>query len=188
MPWVVLNFKGDELINEIGEEFGKFIDITDAPPKKPGLYVANVLAESDDEMEKFFKLMWEKGKIGLYVDEGYMIKNRSKYFRSLLTQGRSLKIPIITLSQKPVYVDRFVFSEADFHQIFFLSDDRDEDVAREFAPYKRMTGFTTKELPEFYSFYHDVKKRSVNILSPVPDRGTILALFKERAGTRRFFL
>lgn len=188
MPWFVLNFKEDDLISEIGEEFGKFIDLDSRLPKRPGIYVINVLPESDEELEEFFKAMWSRGKNGLYTDEGYMIKPRSKWFQALLTQGRAKKIPMITLSQRPVYLNRFVFSEASFHQIFFLADDRDIEAVSAFAPIKKMTGQTPAQLPRYHSFYYDVKGREMNILRPVPDRGTILALFKERAGNRRFFL
>jgi hypothetical protein len=189
MPWFVLNFKSDELINEIADEFGKNIDLTDKLPKKPGLYVIDVLPESEEEMEKFFQALWSRGKNGLYTDEGYMIKNRSKWFRAILTQGRAKKVPTITLSQRPVYMDRFVFSEASFHQVFFLADDRDIDTVSAFAPMKKMTGYSPTDLPKYYSFYYDVKGRKMEVLRPVPDRGTILALFKSRANPgRRFFL
>jgi hypothetical protein len=189
MPWFVLNFKSDELINEIADEFGKTIDLTSKPPKKKGLYIIDVLPESEDEMEKFFQALWAQGNSGLYTDEGYMIKSRSKWFRAILTQGRAKKVPTITLSQRPVYLDRFVFSEASFHQTFFLADDDDIQRVSAFAPMKKMTGFTPSDLPKYYSFYYDVKDRKMEVLKPVPERGTILALFKERAGTgRRFFL
>src|SRR5579862_5410488 len=68
-PWTIFDFKGDPLIGRIPrlEE----IDIRAAPPKHRGLYVVRPLPGDDKEVADYMWRVWEKGKHGLFVDEGY---------------------------------------------------------------------------------------------------------------------
>lgn len=124
-PWFVIDFKGDALIAEIGPDE---IDVRAKPPMQPGVYVVRPKPMIDDEyLTEFLWKLWKQEYCGLYTDEGYMIPGvRNPAFRALLTQGRSKKIEMVTLSQRPVWMDRFTFTEADFWQIFRLNglDDR----------------------------------------------------------------
>ena len=169
MPWVIIDFKTDEHINSI--ERAQYITTKDTA-KRPGIYI--VQPEPDDEdLEDFLTRIWQRGRTGVYVDEGYMMsenKGVERRFRTLLTQGRSKHIPMIVLSQRPAWISRFVFSESDFFQIFHLNDDRDVQTVSSFLPrgaYKR--------LPDYHSVYYDVNKDALDYLSPVPDTDTILA-------------
>lgn len=173
-PWVVIDYKGDEHINAI--ENAQYIGLKDTP-KKPGIYI--VQPEPDDEeIFPFLTNIWRRGNTGVYIDEGYMVsenKQAEKRFRTLLTQGRSLHIPMIVLSQRPSWISRFVWTEADFYQIFHLNDDADVARVQSFLPkgaYKR--------LPDFHSVYYDVNKDALDYLSPVPSPDDILDSFAER--------
>lgn len=165
MPWIILDFKGDELINNIaGAQHITF----DVIPEKPGIYILKPLPNQSAELDAYLWRVWERGHIGIYVDEGYMVGS-SDAFNSILTQGRSLKIPVITLSQRPVWLSRFVFSESNFFQVFHLNDKEDRKSINRFVPAK-LEG----RLPEYHSYYYDVDKDNLTIFSPVPNGDAIL--------------
>jgi DNA helicase HerA-like ATPase len=110
-----------------------------------------------------------------------MIGNRSAAMNAVLTQGRSKRIPMIVLSQRPVFMSRFVFTEADYFQVFNLTDDEDQKRVRSFVPkYKR-----GMELPKYHSIYHDVSEYDTVLLTPVPSRDEILDTFAEKLRRRR---
>lgn len=174
MPWVIFDYKGDDLIGQLPTTEISIKKL--APPKEPGLYIVRPMAEVDDDaIEDFLWAIKNKGNTGIYVDEGYMLPGggRSTAYRAIQTQGRSLKIPTITLSQRPVWMDRFVFSEADFYQIFHLNDKRDKQTIKSFMPEN-----TGDNLPEYHSYYYDVSKNDLCILRPVPTGEQIVATFK----------
>jgi hypothetical protein len=178
-PWLVLDFKGDEHIAEI-----PFTDELEPGkvPKKPGLYVMRpVPATGDDEkLEQTLWGVWRQEKTGVYVDEGYMIPRRSEAFNALLTQGRSKQTPLITLSQRPVWMSRFVISESDFHQVFFLADAGDRDSVQRFIPHE----MRAEHLPRHHSYYYDVGERDFRGLKPVPQPSETMNLFEHRLDNR----
>lgn len=173
-PWVIVNSKGDENIDAI--PYTHELNLKDTP-KKPGIYIIRPIPEVDDEkIDDFFWRVWERGKIGVYIDEGYMMPRKSSAFKALLTQGRSKSIPMITLSQRPVWMSRFVISEADFHQVFFLADTADRDVVQRFIPFD----ITEKRLPKYHSYYYDIGDDDFTGLRPVPKPTEILSTFERR--------
>jgi hypothetical protein len=100
---------------------------------------------------------------------------KSKAFDAILTQGRSKRIPVIVLSQRPVWLSRFVFSEASYFQVFWLNDFRDRQTVQSFIP-----ADTENRLPDFNSLWYDVGRDRVSRMLPVPARTTILETFRER--------
>lgn len=183
MPWIVYDFKGDDLIGEIPR--AEEISLTEVP-KKPGLYIVRPVPETDDDelVAQQMRQIWARGNIGVFVDEGYMISNRNKAYRALLTQGRSKHIPVITLTQRPTWLPtRFIISEADFYQVFFLNDI--DDVMR---VQKFLRGDLSETLPEYHSYYYDVATNDFYILSPVPNKDVILETFDHRLAPKRKFI
>lgn len=183
-PWIVVDFKTDEHINAI--EKAQYIGVDEKIPKHAGIYIVQPHPQDGDGLADFLRKIWEKENVGIWIDEGYMMSedsNVDKRFVSLLTQGRSKRIPMIVLSQRPVWISRFVFSESDFFQIFHLQDERDVKTITSFIPkgsYRRM--------PDFHSIYFDVGRNRVDFLSPVPNEAEILEKIDTRLSAQRKYL
>jgi hypothetical protein len=174
-PWTIIDFKTDENINAI--ERAIYIDIADRPPKTPGIYIAQPHPK-DPALAAYMEHVWKKENHGIYIDEGYMMKENpdtDERFVTLLTQGRSKHIPMIVLSQRPAWVSRFVFSESDFFQVFHLNDKRDHKTIEAFLP-----AGSFRSLPDYHSLYFDVGKNRVTYLRPVPSETEILAKIDAR--------
>ena len=171
-PWIVYNFKTDRSIDSI--PYKKDIEL-DEIPVKPGIYVNHPQPDSQEEIEAQMWEIWKRGGIGVYVDEGYMVGNNNPAFRAILTQGRSKEIPAIVLSQRPVWMDRFVFSESEFFQVFRLNHKQDRKNVEQFIP-----ADIGNRLPAYHSYYYDVGENKVTVLRPVPAIETIYRSFESR--------
>jgi hypothetical protein len=169
-PWVILDYKGDDLLNSI--EGAQHINYDWEPTTQPGVYILHPNPGDDVEVEAFLWKVWKHGNIGVYVDEGVMIGNGNNAYRSILTQGRSLHIPMIVLCQRPVFIDQFTFSESDYFQVFRLGWMKDIKKMEEFIPYQ-----VSRRLPDHHSYYYDVKANEMVIMGAVPDRDAILDTF-----------
>ena len=111
-----------------------------------------------------------------------MLKN-SKAIEAIYIQGRSKEVPVITLTQRPNWLSRFAFSEAEFFQVFRLNDDRDKDTVYNFAKLDLET-----TLPKHHSRWYDVESEVSAVFAPVPPKAEILATFKRRIKPRKFFI
>ncbi len=185
MPYVVIDYKNDDLIAGIARI--KELDLSDPIPERPGLYVVRPLPSDIDEMEKWLWRVWEKGSTGLYIDEAYLLPNKEA-IKNILAQGRSLRIPVIASSQRPVDVPRSIFTEASHIAVFRLNDDRDKKTVREFTPKHMMfaPGGQERRLPDYHSFWYSVKdhraddKTPYHVLSPVPKAKKIVEAINDR--------
>lgn len=171
-PWIIYNFKDEEDID--GIPFAHPMDV-DHMPTHPGIFVVRPLPHETEEVENQMWEIWRRGNIGVYVDEGYMIGGNNRAYRALLTQGRSKRIPMINLSQRPVFMDRFVFTETQFWNVFDLQYKGDVKKVEEYIP-----ADLSKPLPEFHSYYYDVKNRKLTIMEPVPELDEIYDTFEKR--------
>lgn len=169
-PWVILDYKGDELLNSI--QGAEHITLDSSAPRHPGIYIVHPNPGDDVEVEAFLWRVWQQENIGVYIDEGVMIGNGNDAYRACLTQGRSKHIPMIVLCQRPVWIDQFTFSESDFFQVFRLGWAKDIKKMEEFIPYD-----LSRRLPERHSYYYDVKANKTVQVSAVPDRQAILDTF-----------
>lgn len=166
MPWVIFDWKRDGAIARLNIPE---LSLAGKAPTKPGIYVVRPMPNDDDLVEDFIWKLWRQGHTGLYVDEGYMMPKGSAAFQAVLTQGRSKYVPVIVLSQRPVWMSRFVFSEADFHQIFWMNDARDRKTVSSFIP-----DIPDERLPDFHSYYYDVGDDELIVLKPVPTEEIII--------------
>jgi hypothetical protein len=183
-PWVILDTKGDEFIEEIGEFRNvKELSLKDVPGKK-GLHIVRPLPHQKPQLDAFLWKIWARGRCGIFCDEGYMLKGIPA-FDTLLTQGRSKKIPLIILAQRPAWISRFVFSEASFYQIFDLNDQRDWDTIGEVIPLDRLPFDPQEALADHGSLWYDVKARRCSVFSPVPPRDAILETFEKSLSETR---
>ena len=181
-PWIIIDFKLDDLIGDLG---GKEIKLGSTVPRSPGLYIVRPKPHETEALEKMLWEIWSNGNTGLYIDEGYMIPNDSEAFQAILTQGRSKKIPVITLSQRPVQISRFVFSEADFYQVFRLNDKRDRDTVQAFIPKRKIN--LDEPLPQHHSWYYAGGLDQHFFLKPVADRNSLISSFRARLGFRPLY-
>lgn len=175
-PWIILDYKNDELINRI--ERAQIVHY-DELPAEPGIYILKVLPGEEEKVSEWFNQVWETENLGILIDEGYMIDPRDQWFNACLTQGRSKQISMIILSQRPVWLSRFVFSETDFFQIFDLTHSKDLDKVREYVRDDERQQLD-KPLAPFHSFYYDVGRRRLETFGPVPEQDELLTSIDER--------
>jgi hypothetical protein len=190
-PWVIIDYKGEDLIDEIREKCGKrikTISVHDKPPTKPGLYWMKPTPKIDDEaMEKWLWAVWKNGKTGLFIDEGFALPQKDA-FDAILTQGRSLRIPVIVLYQRPAWMSRFAVAQADFVAVFDQNDERDLKTTKSFVKSAILTNkegnklevTVYSELPKYHCLWYDVGRGYSSVLFPAPDPKQILSTFKRR--------
>lgn len=186
-PWIVLDFKGDEKIMGLPL---RDIKSTLPPPVEPGLYRLHSDPFDDPAIVNgFLRKVWQNGKTGLFFDEAYMIPDRhgrttQSTLRALYTTGRSRKIPIIALTQRPVDVIKYNFTEAEYHLVFRLPDKDDRDIARHRIPNEKFDAIFGKhgtDLQEFHSLWYDVSRDKTFVLSPFPSPEEIMGRLTEMA-------
>lgn len=177
MPWIIVDYKGEDLLNTI--PYHQDITLKETPTK-PGVYIAHPRPKVDqDAVEDMLWRIWERGNTGVLVDEAYTMPDAGAY-QTLLVQGRSKKIPMINITQKPSWVPSQIFSESDYYSIFALNDRRDQKRANEF-----MRVDLERAIPEYHSHWYRVKDRAKFLLRPVPPADTILEQFATRLAPKR---
>lgn len=192
-PWFIIDYKGEDLLEDVLDACPniKHVSVYDKPPSAPGLYYVKVRPLVDDlAIELFLHRIYDRasngGKrkgSGIYLDEGYALPRNSKFFDVLLTQGRSLSCPIICLYQRPVEMSRFAVSQSTFRCVFRLGDSRDQETASRFIQPAKVNGETISvfsPLPKYHSLWYDVSEGVSTILSPAPDRDSIIDAFVRR--------
>lgn len=182
-PWVLFDTKGDENIEKISRMDGvRVLKLTDSV-NSAGIYIVRPRPNVDDSAtDAFLYRIHSRGNCGLYFDEGYMVA-KSDGLNTLLTQGRSLRTPIILLSQRPAWLTRFAFTEASFIQVFSLTHRDDRKRVQMIIPEDKAN--LEKPLPAFHSLWYDVKRNEAFNLAPVPPSDEILLTIRTRLQPRR---
>lgn len=189
MPWTIVDYKGDDLWEDILEACNGTIHkigVDEKPPKKPGLYYMRPRPQFDDDaINKYLYKVWENGHHGLNIDEGYALpQGRKDVFDMILTQGRSLHIPVIVLYQRASWMSRFAVAQSDFRACFALDDIRDAETAGRFI--KPAIGdnneliTTATPLPKYHCLWYDVSEGISSVLAPAPPREAIIDTFVSR--------
>lgn len=177
-PFVIIDYKIDQLLNSI--ENIREIGLNELP-SKPGLYIVHPVPDDDDDaVEHMMRKIWQQERTGVYFDETTLIPDRAA-FRSLLTQGRSKLIPTIMLTQRPAWVSKFAFTEAEFFSIFRIQHEDDHKKIRGFIPDVNLKN----RLPEYNSRYYDVKQNHIFQLGPTPSGEEIVAAIDKRLQPKR---
>lgn len=176
MPVTIVDFKRDEHIAGI-EAYE--IPVGEAPTE-PGIFVVrpDTSPESMALLAQTLDKIYHLENQGIWFDEAFMLgshKDVETVFERLLMQGRSKRIPMIILVQRPVWVSRFVFSESSFFQLFHLQDKRDVATVAAVVPERAFI-----RLPDFHSAYYDVGRDQVDFLAPVPSETEILTRINSR--------
>lgn len=180
MPYIAVDYKGDDLLGRIDRL--KEIGTHESVPRQPGLYIIRPTPSDGDAMEKWLWKVWEAGETGLYIDEAYLLPDKGA-LKNILAQGRSLRLPVIAASQRPVDVQRSLFSEASHIAVFRLNDRRDKKTVQEFTP----PGMMDRRLPDFHAFWYNVKDHRADdgdeayfVLDPVPQADVIVQRINDR--------
>lgn len=171
-PWIITDYKNEELINSIDRI--KEIGLNEVP-RHPGLYKVKPHPKDDEGVDAFLTRVWERENVGLFFDEGHMLPDKDG-LAAVYTQGRSKHIPCITCSQRPVWLSKFAFSQADFISAFHLNDAKDELTVQGYMP----RGSLKKKLPEHWSRWYDVGKDALFTMQPVPAPDVIAEKISER--------
>lgn len=158
IPWVIIDYKKDANIALLNPEpFDARANL------EPGKLYRYQPMPNDPNVDPILWTLWERENVGVFVDESYMLPATGEAMNAILTQGRSKCVPVIALTQRPVFVPRFFFSEANFFQTFWLNDQRDRKIVTSFQPET-----VNERLPPFHSYYYDVNRDALNIMLPVP--------------------
>jgi hypothetical protein len=187
-PFVIINFKGEQIFRKIDRAVQLPVDEL---PTKPGLYHMQPIPGDDDEaledwMNKAWRSSYNGTPIAVYIDEGYLWPNvkNSRVLRKVLVTGRSLNMQLTILSQRPVEIPRFVWSETTIFQAFLMEDARDLKTIEEFTPDDPI--WRDSDMPKLYhSRWRDRKTRTSLTLGPVPDMSVILNTFDRRLTPRK---
>lgn len=182
-PWIVLDYKNEEIFNAI--EKAVYLDYSSAIPTKPGIYIIKVNSDEDiSEMSDFLLRVHDAGKqgngCGIYVDEGMVMGHHNRGYKACLTQGRSLQIPMIVLTQRPVGVSGWTFTEAKYWVVFDLMKKDDRKIVADYTPIR-----WDYQLKEYHSLYYQLQGKILKKLDPVPGFDQIVATFDERLPKQR---
>lgn len=169
--WFILDFKGERLFAaldlppyQLGQPF----------PEEPGLYRVRIEPGNDELVSQFFLQIYNAGNVGVFIDEGYMLPYQNKWVRAVLTQGRSKNIEIICLVQRPVKIDTWFFSEANYICYFSL---RNKDDKKRVSEY--MDGIEITRLPPYHCLWYDVVSDVGTVFEPVPPADDLIEMFQE---------
>jgi len=196
IPWIIFDFKRDAIIRKMPQLTE--VDVSGEPPKWAGLYVVRPSPAEVDEglATQFLYKIWAREGLphssrrgtGILIDEGYALNPRDRALRAVLTQGRSKRIPMILLSQRPAWVSPFMLSESEFKTVFFLQNKADIDRVCEWMPRTDDRGEQVDPymLPPHHSYWYCLTSRQFARLAPCPAEEAFLDLFDARR-TRRFW-
>lgn len=180
MPWVIIDFKGDENLNSIVG--AKYVSISNSPPTEPGIYILRPNINQKAEVENYLWQIWEMGGVGLFIDEAYMLGQGASFsaaFRAILTQGRSKGIGVIINSQRPVWLDNFAISESNKIAMFHLNSLNDRKKMAETIGGKGNVDVHEK-LDNYHSIYYDINTDTATELAPAPSPQESLTLINAR--------
>ncbi|MDE2019916.1 MAG: hypothetical protein KGJ13_06260 [Patescibacteria group bacterium] len=174
-PWLMVNTKGDKHLLQIAALDGvQTISVNDTPGDTGLYHVQPKMPEQGPELDAMLGRIWEKGNCGIYIDEGYMI-HPANNLNACLTQGRSRNIPMIVLSQRPVWISKFVFSECDYVQLFNLKRRNDRKEATDFVPVDK-----DYRLAPHCSYWYNEATELLVEFGPVPNNAAILDTFRSK--------
>lgn len=183
MPWIVFDYKQ---VGDFDLPYTQKIKIGTIPDK-PGLYVVSPSFKESDNIavDQYLFEILHRGRIGILFDEGASVPQREPRFvglKTVLSQGRGLRVPVIFGSQRPRHINLSLLSEGDFFARFDLSFEQDADYVRQFMPDE-----ASGPLDEYHCWWYDQGKSRLNILAPVDDDMT-LERFEQRLRPKRRLL
>ena len=181
-PWVIVDLKDEEHINAIERAKHVGLDYV-LKDKDRGIFIVHPRTKDEEAVNDLLEQVYQRKNTGLYMDEPDLANN-SDAFVDILRKGRTRRIPVIALSQRPVDVSRYVFSEASYIRVYYLNDDRDWDTVSAFTPFDGET-----EFPQYHSLYYKVgNKENVWQLKPAPPVEESLEKIDAQLAPERIFV
>lgn len=188
MPHVILNTKDDELLNQIPHVIEvDGMKLPKAKHMKSGLLMVRPSMDDYDGIENLMREIWNRTHVGLFVDEALAISSPSHpAYRTLLTQGRSRRNPVDSLTQRPVNIDRYAFSESEHFYVMRLNSMRETEPIREQTGWDlagRADGSDKtwmQVLPEYHAYRYHGPTQARSIVPPAPSMDTIIDLFDRK--------
>jgi hypothetical protein len=168
-PWVVIDCKGDDLVSAL--PVSAPASLHDDPPTDPGLYVVKAEIEDHDRggpLTDYLRKIYEQGNIGVMIDEGGMVGQRNRGLRMILTLGRSRSVPLIILTQRPVNVDKYAFSESEYLQIFYIQIKDDQQTVHGYISEEQLNFETLRKRGLYHSAWFDVRANELTYMEPCP--------------------
>lgn len=169
IPWVCLDFKGDDLLSQIPVSAPYALG---APlPAEPGLYVARAAFEDHGRggpVEDFLVAAVQRGNIGIFIDEGVAVGQYNKGLHLLLTAGRSKNCPLVMLTQSPFYIDPWAFRLCEFIQVFYMQQIDDQARIHQYISRDRLDFAQLRDIGPYHSAYWDVLADKLEFLQPCP--------------------
>jgi hypothetical protein len=180
-PWLWLDFKNEELIDQIGRPAMQTLRLGDLPDRR-GLYRVSITPGDDELLEQWLWKIWRRENIGIFCDECSLIP-KGQAFKAILRQGRSKRIPVIACTQRPVDCDREVFTESNYLAVFRVKDRRDARIIEDFSGTLELG----EPLPDYWSHWFDARRNTVIVLKPAPPPDKVAASLREAAPVRPWF-
>jgi GTPase SAR1 family protein len=167
MPYTIIDSKREKEFQDIPHAI--VLDHGDVPRTMPGLYIFRIDPGNKEDLEAlddYFAGVHRRGNHGLLVDEGYSVYPSRKRgpLTNILTQGRSLHIPVLMGSQRPANIGVEALSEATFFQVYNLTRPDDRKTMQEYIPASDYD--FNVDLPMFHSVYRDAAERITRTLPP----------------------
>jgi DNA helicase HerA-like ATPase len=186
-PWVLVDFKGDDIITRLPIDD---IKISGRIPTEPGVYRLSPDPRETGDVEGWLWRAWERGDIGLFFDEAYMVPeykgsaNAGGAFKAILTQGRSKNLPVYILAQRPVDLNRHVYSENTFLSLFRLKSRKDFEKILDSVPDDENVWTDELKLPEHWSRWYDARRNKSFVMKPSPPPDEVIRIITERIGEK----
>ena len=191
-PWILIDYKGEDIIQSaLKEEIFASLPIGDHIPKKSGIYVVMPDAKAGvGPVAEFLWRVYDSGNVGLFLDEATMIPelrgegNSGGPFQSILSQGRSKRIPCWVLAQRPAHLNLMVLSENNYYCAFLLRSKKDLEKVTDNIPessrdFERVWS-PTLSLDRYWSRWYDVAQNRSFLMRPSPSADKILDILSHR--------
>lgn len=173
--YVIINPKHVEQFGELGTVIKgcKFSAIDKSISQNQFTIVNPEIGERAETLDNLVLRLHETWKnVGLLVDELYAMQNAGRPGNGLtawLTRGRSLGQTFIGCTQRPSWINNFIFSEADYFAVLTLSLKKDrekmvENSGNEF--------FHTNPKQPYHWRWYDVGADTNTLYGPVPQFAT----------------
>jgi DNA helicase HerA-like ATPase len=170
-PVVIFDYKRDprDFIGLVRERAAKIVRPGWLPGKYDrGIYILRPVVDLDNDW--ITEVIWKTWQIAkgyssgrvLFFDELNLVP-RSTALKAVYEQGRSKGIQVITQTQEPVLIPRYVLSQASYFGIFQLVD-RDRIMrVRDFVPIPKEFDLLRHEF-----YWYDVAEKKLSHIMPVP--------------------